>query len=295
METPVLYFYSDRDRELSVNVRFPKGQITEWYPAAASLTGGIDWGKIRVLPKETPQFPVEKAPSHYYPARETDAAPVRIDTAGVSQYEKFLFYRGVGWFSLPVQILLHGSRVTVRTTGPEAFPGGFLFERRGLNVGFRTLGSAERELTVERPDLGPDGPDLGAELERALAREGLYEKEARAMVKTWRDSWFEEGLRLIFLLPRRTTDSVLPLEIAPRPEAIVRVLVGRCEVITPEMEEAMIAVVKRLGDPSAVVRESARTELGKFGRFTGPVLMRASRITSEPELKIRIRQLLERN
>jgi hypothetical protein len=295
METPVLYFYSDRARELSVNVRFPKGQITEWYPSAVSLTGGIDWGKIRVLPKETPEFPVERAPSHYYPARDTDADPVRTDTTGVPQYEKFLFYRGVGWFSLPVQVLLHGSRVTVKNTGKEAFPGGFLFERRGSKAGYRAIGRTGSEVTVERPDLNPEGPDLGAELERALTGEGLYEKEARAMVKTWRDSWFEEGLRLIYILPRRYTDSVLPLEIAPAADSLVRVLVGRCEVVTPEMEESMIALVKRLSDPSAVVRDSARKDLGKFGRFTGPVLIRASRITSEPEVKARIRQLLEKN
>src|SRR5215510_1256062 len=34
METPVLYFYSDRDVRASVKVNFPKGCITEWYPLA---------------------------------------------------------------------------------------------------------------------------------------------------------------------------------------------------------------------------------------------------------------------
>src|SRR5437867_10921098 len=31
METPVLYFYSPNDTEVSVKVDFPKGKITEWY------------------------------------------------------------------------------------------------------------------------------------------------------------------------------------------------------------------------------------------------------------------------
>src|SRR5438093_13586661 len=34
METPVLYFYADRETVASVRVDFPGGQITEWYPAA---------------------------------------------------------------------------------------------------------------------------------------------------------------------------------------------------------------------------------------------------------------------
>ncbi len=32
METPVIYFYSPREVVASVQVRFPYGVITEWYP-----------------------------------------------------------------------------------------------------------------------------------------------------------------------------------------------------------------------------------------------------------------------
>jgi hypothetical protein len=33
---------------------------------------------------------------------------------------------------------------------------------------------------------------------RALVDQGLYEKEARAMVNTWQDQWFaEEGTRVL--------------------------------------------------------------------------------------------------
>src|SRR4051812_16552905 len=32
METPVVYFYSPQKSTVRVNVRFPEGLITEWYP-----------------------------------------------------------------------------------------------------------------------------------------------------------------------------------------------------------------------------------------------------------------------
>src|SRR3989442_4519247 len=37
METPVLYFYNSREETVSVNVRFVKGVLTEWYPQASRV------------------------------------------------------------------------------------------------------------------------------------------------------------------------------------------------------------------------------------------------------------------
>src|SRR3970282_1769850 len=68
-----------------------------------------------------------------------------------------------------------------------------------------------------------------------LTAEGLYEKEAHAMVETWRDHWWEEGLRAFHLLPRATTDAVLPLTIEPAAHELVRVMVTRVETVPPEM------------------------------------------------------------
>src|SRR6185436_18574825 len=40
METPVIYFYSDKDLTADVTVHFPKGRITEWYPQAGLVGPG---------------------------------------------------------------------------------------------------------------------------------------------------------------------------------------------------------------------------------------------------------------
>src|SRR5690349_16526210 len=34
METPVIYFYANKDTSLDVSVKFPDGLFTEWYPRA---------------------------------------------------------------------------------------------------------------------------------------------------------------------------------------------------------------------------------------------------------------------
>src|SRR5262245_57452620 len=111
METPVLYFYTSRLRTVNVNVRFQQGLISEWYPQAdvtpansagfgnsPSFQSTATWRDITIMPGATAEFPTEAAGSHYYAARETDAAPL----SNGSQMEKFLFYRGIGRFKLPI-------------------------------------------------------------------------------------------------------------------------------------------------------------------------------------------------
>src|ERR1700737_2659985 len=38
METPVIYFYANREMSVSTSVAFPKGKITEWYPQARAVS-----------------------------------------------------------------------------------------------------------------------------------------------------------------------------------------------------------------------------------------------------------------
>src|ERR1044072_10044384 len=48
METPVIYFYANREMDIATKVDFPKGKITEWYPQARAVDTGINWGKMKV-------------------------------------------------------------------------------------------------------------------------------------------------------------------------------------------------------------------------------------------------------
>jgi hypothetical protein len=234
METPVLYFYSARELEANVKVSYPSGTITEFYPNATNLNNGIEWKSIRVQPGSTPEFPVESAPSRYYAARATDSAPVQVG----DQHEKFLFYRGVARTPVPLSARVQeDGRIVVGNTG--TVPVVMLFENRGGAIGYRNAGSVDKGVTLERPALNGSSVQLKADLESALVAQGLYPKEAAAMIDTWHDSWFEEGSRLIYILPESAVNAMLPLEIDPTPARITRVFVGRIELITPETKRAV--------------------------------------------------------
>ncbi|HEY0462195.1 MAG TPA: hypothetical protein VGC97_23885 [Pyrinomonadaceae bacterium] len=308
METPVIYFYTPKAMEVDVKVAFPKGSITEWYPQAGLVNNGsvsgIDWGKMKLLPDEKPDYLREVAYSHYYPARETDAVPVQVCNADKTRIEKekFLFYRGVGDFELPLMVKLNGEKVVLGTTqqryGSKSNPGRNLtnlivFENRGGKIGYELVPSLSGETTIERPSLSKNLTQVFDELEKNLVGQGLYEKEAKAMIETWKDSWFEEGLRVFYILPRMTTDEILPLTVQPRPSQTVRVLVGRAEVITPEMERDVRKQVSLLRSGTAKTREEAQENLKKYGRFYEPILK--SILESETNAKVRrqIQKLIE--
>lgn len=118
--------------------------------------------------------------------------------------------------------------------------------------------------TIDRESLQGDWAGLLVDLERVLVDHGLYRKEARAMVETWRDSWFEEGTRLFYIFSKQSVDSVLPLTIQPAPADITRVFVGRMEIITPEIEN----------DVRQALAQKDLSTLEKYGRFLQPIAQR---------------------
>ncbi len=232
METPVLYFYSERRRTVSIGVGFPSGLITEWYPRVRRTQDGVRWPRVAILPGVTARLRREAEPSHYYPARETDSAMLRCRDKGRTQHEKFLFYRGVGTFDVPVHVRLDGDVVHVGTVGPDKIEQVLVLERRGDAVGFRSADLSQGEVSIDRPEPAADAvAGFESELRALLLAEGLYEREAQAMLDTWRATWSEEGLRVLYIVPARLTADVLPLSITPAPSSLVRVLVGRAVVL----------------------------------------------------------------
>lgn len=268
METPVIYFYAPRPLTVDVAVGFRQGVMTEFFPRPSSsgerghgqtarpAMSLLEWNGVRVLPGEAADFPHEDAPNHYYAARAADAAPLQVGT----QREGFLFYRGVGGFELPLRATVSPHEgIAVMNEGFDPIPALMLFENRGGRIGFRTQWMAG---PITFPPLALDSSvaSVRAALVGMLVAEGLYTPEAEAMVETWSGSWFEEGSRVFYVVPRPLVERTLPLNIRPAPGAIARVFVGRLEIATP-------TVLDRL---RAAFAAGDREVLTAHGRFLEP-------------------------
>ena len=309
METPVIYFYSDTGRAVDVRVRLPRGEITEWYPQATRIGPSfrpdgrtaelkdslIEWKGVTILPRDTAEISAGKLirtkddpkAEHYYSARATDANLLRVNSpyarAGV-EYERDLFYRGIAEFPGPLTATVSSdeSQLTLVTEGSDALRNLFVVTiRKGLMRYQRVASVTTDKSTDVSLDVMPFAAlddtrsQLMEDMVKALVDEGLYDKEARAMVDTWKHQWFaEEGSRVFYLLPRAWTDRVLPLEVTPKPDRVVRVMVGRAELIMPSIERALKQEILtfKSGDAAAQERAVGAVRNMNLGRFLAPAL-----------------------
>lgn len=375
METPVVYFYTDRLRQVRVQVGFPQGLLTEFYPPVARMlpeglsaaTGQsvlpadqlrdslLDWGRVTLLPEAVLRpaiadgelaaavarralavLPPGMDPEpdlytgdHYYFARETDAALVHVrrgdeppvdgaaDTAQAllvqrprgDFFEKFLFYRGVGNFELPVTVTsAPDGGIRILNSGPQPLTGLVLIDVAEESLRFARLEdvAAESRLTLDPAAAfdanGVENPQaaLWNTVHEILVEQGLYEKEATAMVRTWAGSWFREpGLRLLYVVPRPVTDALLPLTIEPSPQSTVRVLVGRLEILPQAVErrieglvEASAARWTSLTAEEQAAAPHAPESILRLGRLAEPALTRVALIAERPEVRAEARRLI---
>jgi hypothetical protein len=333
METPVTYFYTDRPRRVQVQVAMPQGLLTHWFPGVyqfgppkeaktVSNSGSfLDWGEVEIIPDNRPAAPVDalltpgvRVPQ-LYPvggdstwrfARDTDSALVRFPSSERERFEKFLFYRGLGMFDLPLEVRSSGTgdgvRLALHNRSGQALHGLFaVWVDHGMirHAALEDLGGgATREIdaaaafTAKAP-LAEGVPSVKEAVAGALVKEGLYAKEAQAMVNTWEKSYFRtEGLRILSVVPRTAVDAAIPIRIAPTPDDLVRVMVGRVELLTPDMEQhiAKLVFVLDAGDENA--REAATAELDRLGRLKEPVLRRILSTTKSAEVRDRAEKLI---
>jgi hypothetical protein len=329
METPVIYFYSQQGRVADVRVRFLGGNVTEWYPQATNVQSlatspqpaartrefVIDWAGVRILPRDTDEMSADrlirgKEPargSHYYAARETDSNFVRMSSPQASkavEHERHLFYRGVGYFKAPLSVGIDADEQRVSLTALEAeqIVGVFVVTVRNGMMRYQNVSSA---VTSATSSIDVSTQPFGAlrdvrekamqEMAAALLEQGLYQKEAQAMVNTWQDQWFaEQGMRVLYLLPRAWTDRTLPLQVAPRPDSVVRVMVGRAEIVTPSDERKLRdqALTFSRGDAKTKARVVANVRALGLGRFLNAAIWRVG-ATTDPALSKAIWELNE--
>ena len=163
---------------------------------------------------------------HYAHAREVpEAWLVRRDLSdtelaqatsdgiqGRPEVEKFLFYRGAGDRETPLCVSRPSETLVHLSTGtpPDAYPDLWVVRVEGRHAAWKKLPSLDGsshspntpiEAYAEIPALPPAGSpsnlatvadELQRSFLRVLAKAGLSQSEAAAMVHTWRDTWFNE-------------------------------------------------------------------------------------------------------
>jgi hypothetical protein len=302
--------------------------------------GRLDWGEIDLLPLSAlrPQIadevvadqiarhvdatlPPTAAGNHYAAARGTDSALVHVRLPKLPAkeptlspppsgdfYEKFLFYRGVGKFDVPVSVTNPTpDKFEVQNHGTEKLPRMLVLEIRGgqLHYALTSEVAAGQSIRLPAPATPGDLSGLRELMIGELTKTGLYPKEAVAMVDTWSSSWFtEEGLRLFYLVPQEVTDEVLPLKITPQPDEQLRVMVGRIEIMPVTQERQLKQLVEQSAKERARLQAEALEkqqgpamppvpeELLRMGRFAEPALARIREISGDQSIKTEVDLLL---
>ena len=160
--------------------------------------------------------------------------------------------------------MLPNGQIEAMNQSSTEIPKLILFERRGEKIGFREVNTLREGAILDPPILHASLAldSLLPDLEASLISSGLYPEEAHAMLASWKDSWFEEGSRLIYIVPNSFVEKILPLSIEPQPATVHRVFVGRMELLTPATQNAI---------ETAVATHDQLT-LAKYGRFLAPMI-----------------------
>lgn len=365
METPVIYFYSDRQRKIKVRVNFTRGVITQWYPAADSVNhqgmtlngaaekpagreitdlkdGYIEWGGSNDLMILAPgatedtqlangkgansqikiELPRVAEDDPWRFCREVDANTLRVCNLNlarkqggegvVNEYEKCLFYRGLGDFPLPLKAVVRSDQYhespltradgkvvgTMRTvklaleltnTGKfGALTHALIVYKRGGFSGFHYVGDIKdsadwEDLVISLDDASETTEQLVKLLTEKLTLTGLYEKEALAMARTWQQGYFnDEGLRVLYVLPRDFVDWELPVTMdagdgwtyGKHKQAKAIPFVRTFVARCDLLTPSREAELAALVDKAASGDEEALAGLDRWGRFAIPYLKR---------------------
>lgn len=314
LETPVVYFYADREMTIDLRVDFPKGVISEWFPAAQSYLPALDpnltslaakdgsmaW-RARVAPTlSAAAFPPVAATDIWAPSRNVAATPLSITGENGDEQERFIFYRGIGDFTLPFQIHENADgTLDIVNDSNDASPAVFLLrvhEGGGAIVPLGSLSAHGSIRSIPAPAEGKERnldeyvADAKQQIAASLVGSGLYADEAQAMVDTWSKSYFQSfGLRVLYVVPRQWTDALLPMTMTPVPDALVRTLVGRVEVLTRADEANLMTRITQAKNAQLPYA----TLLPSLGRFAEPKLRRAAEMTSDATLKTYVEGAIE--
>lgn len=281
-----------RDGQICWNVELTPPARSEGHPAVPTTAPGDLWNHARRV--EDAAF-----------VRPTDTLMHRLSRSERNEAERFIFYRGLGRARLPLTLTAANNGTLAFSGSAVADPVRHLFVLRvGNGRGVyrylpalapgQSIGDVLPSLdSADALPLAAFSRKLGDDLAARLVEAGLYPQEARAMVNTWRQSYFHTGgVRVLFVLPQTWTDRFIPISVRPAPRSLVRVMVGRLEMLTPERERRAEEAVRALAASDPKARALAFAFLQAQGRYAEPVLRRVLQSTKDAQTRALVRRLL---
>jgi len=309
IEKPILYFYTQEATTVDVQVTFPQGMLTQWYPKPSSFApqrinyawgggqqqelknGQLKWNNLKLDPAAKPDRFAKVDAGHpwWHITRDTDATPI---IAAGGTVERFLFYRGAGDYTPSMKPKRTGDRVAAAAPQGVTLEGVFLVR---VAEGQALVEHTPRLAPGKSIDIGPVPEDASsaaaaattakAQMQEALEVAGLFPTEAAGLVKIWGDDFFTTpGDRLFYIMPQAQVDAMLPLQITPAPASQARVLIAWVELSTTTTEEQVLALVEQLGSDDFAEREAAEAALVEIDRFAEAILRRIVRETKDEEI-----------
>lgn len=292
METPVVYFYSDRPQSVRFEVGFPDGIISQSFPAptytlplaraGVELKNGYADYQLEILaPDSLAQPPFVEKENIYSHARNTASNLIRSHR----EIEKFIFYRGIGEFNAKLQVSSTESGLNFKNSSKEKIAEILLVRTKQNGEGsIRSLGSlgSERKIFVTNQTVASMDQTLSREdflrtartkLESALTVAGLYQDEATAMIDTWENGYFQTpGLRVLYILSQGEVEEILPATLTPKPLSFERVFVGRLEVLLESEENQLL---------NSLIELKENFPVKDLGALSLPILNRLKELAEE--------------
>jgi hypothetical protein len=324
-DKPVIFFHATEPVEVELRVDFPGGIPAVWWPGTE--TPAIRYGKLTPAPKEgEPIRSLEwrlflKEPpklgisgklelahvdekSWVKALREVKADDVYV-RAG-EQYvgcerEKFVYYDGLLPRGQWVEIKFDKATVAVANRAKHPVYDMTVVDRRKADhIRIARIVKLEAEAKVaelEFKEVDAKGwPADGLEMLIGQLKEaGLFADEAKSLADLWKQELFlTPGVTLFYRLPQEEYDRLLPMNMKPKPEKLVRVGLVQHPHCEPDLAERVVALVGDLSNEDFETRERAQKQLDELGRAAFVHLVRMRKEVKALEAKRRLEEILDK-